>query len=136
MLNYQSMKSSSFLGLRGSKSNEINQQLIYPLIERFFQAHGVDFYFYLKDELSISDVDFKKIDFNYYYDVVMARIGKKNGGVSFQTAYIVTIDEKNCSLNCEYTGIKYDVIKMNDKPILYFIHVPVELILDFLRKGE
>lgn len=136
MLSYQSMRSDSFLGLHGSKSHLVNQLVVEPLVDRFFQAQGVERYFPLKSDLSISDTEFKSIDFSYYYDVVMARISRKNGEVSFETAYIVTIDEKNCSLNCEHTRTKYDVIKMNDKPILYFIYVPVGLILDFLRKGE
>jgi len=136
MLSHKNMKSDSFLGLHGVRSHAVNQQLIEPLVSRFFQLHGVEKYFSLKAELSISDKDFKSVDFSYYYDVVMARISKKNGEAAFETAYIITIDEKNCSLKCEHTGTKYDVIKMNNKPILYFIYVPVELILDFLRKGE
>lgn len=136
MLNYQSMKSDSFLGLHGTRSHAVNQRLIEPLVTSFFQTHGVEKYFALKADLSISDKDFKGVDFSYYYNVVMSRIVKNNRVVDFETAYIITIDEKNCSLNCEHTGMKYDVIKMNDKPILYFIYVPVELILDFLRKGE
>jgi len=136
MLSHQSMRSDSFLGLYGARSHAVNQQFIEPLVSRFFKTHGVEKYFALKAELSISDKDFKSMDFSYYYNVVMSKVEKNNGIVAFETAYIVTIDEKSCSLSCEHTGMKYDVMKMNNRPVLYFIYVPVEMILDFLRKGE
>jgi len=48
--------------------------------------------------------------------------------------YSITFDEEVTSKTCEKTDIKYDEIRINKKPIFYFIYVSLEEIMKFLRK--
>ncbi len=133
MLEYNCMKSDFLLMLSSKKSDYINQCLIKPLVKSFFLSRGVLDFSSLKASDSISDIDFKKIEFSYYYDIVMRDIHKKQNDIDFSVKYILTVDPESCLSICEKTGVRYDAIYMSCHPILYFIYIDIKDILSFVR---
>ncbi|MCI5115732.1 MAG: hypothetical protein D3921_01700 [Candidatus Electrothrix sp. AW1] len=81
-------------------------------------------------------MDFKKVDFSYFYDVILNEIAKDKKNVVFPVKFTITLDKKNCSKQCEKTGIFYDEILLNKKPVFYFIYMDIEEIFSFLRKQQ
>jgi hypothetical protein len=93
-------------------------------------------------------VDFKKVDFSYFYDVIFYDIAKnKEGKIEISVKYCITLDKKNCSKVHERnwmvgevlvnrTEILYDEILLYNQPVFYFIYVDIEEIFSFLRNQK
>lgn len=112
----------------------INNELIFPKVEKFFAAKGITNYKSIAENSEISDVDFKKVDFSYFYDVIFYDIAKnKEGKIEIPVKYCITLDKLNCSKNCEKSGMLYDEILLYNQPVFYFIYVDIEEIFSFLR---
>ncbi|MCI5189419.1 MAG: hypothetical protein D3905_06405 [Candidatus Electrothrix sp. AS4_5] len=126
---------SPFVVYFGVKNNEqINKKLLTPLIQDFFNARKVEKYEPVQKNLDISDLDFPKVKFSYFYDVILDEIGKnQEQKIVFPVKYSITLDEKNCPRKCEKTGISYDEILLYKKPIFYFIYFDIKEIFSFLR---
>lgn len=138
MINKSQAGVSSFVVYFGVKNNEqINKELITPLIQDFFNARKIEKYFPIKENSDISDLDFKERKICYFYDVILDEIAKnKRKEVVFPVKYSITLDKKNCSKQCEETEIYYDEILLNKKPIFYFIYLDIEKIFSFLRARQ
>lgn len=110
----------------------INEHLIKPLVDRFFTAHGELLYSQLDYNSSISVDDFNSIEVSYLYEYVTNLFWKENGFVKIHPRYLITID-KSGLLKCKETGIFYEKILLNKKPVLYFIFVSIDEILATLK---
>jgi hypothetical protein len=125
---------SQFVVYIGSKNNyATNEQLIKPKIKDFFAAQKITSYEELEHDAHISDIDFKEIDFSYFYTNVFNGIQKTNSKILFTTKYCITIDKNNCKKTCPITKINFDTIFINETPILFFIYINVDEIISFLR---
>ncbi|MCI5122897.1 MAG: hypothetical protein D3925_00070 [Candidatus Electrothrix sp. AR5] len=138
MINKTQEAVSPFVVYFGVKENEqINRELISPLLQNFFRVRKIEHYEALQPNADISDLDFQKIEFSYFYDVILDEIAKnKRKEVVFPVKYSITLDEKNCSKRCEKTGICYDEILLYKKPVFYFIYFDIKDIFSFLRKQQ
>lgn len=136
MINKNQEAASPFVLYFGVKENEqINRELISPLIRDFFSARKIEKYEPIQKNSDISDLDFKEQEICYFYDVILNEIAKNNKKeVVFPVKYSITLDRKNCSKECEKTKVFYDEILLSKKPIFYFIHLDIEKIFSFLRK--
>ena len=126
---------SNFITYLSVKQNQpINNNLIKPLAKRFFESKEVDNYLPIQENAEISDLDFKKVDFSYFYDYVFNDIHKNNEIIEIPVKYCITIDKQNCLKKCEETGILYDEILLYKQPIFYFIYIDVKDIFNALRR--
>lgn len=131
---------SNFVASLGMKNNKkVDEELIAPLIKDFFNQRGVSYFKELDVDSCISDKDFKHENFNdffkFFYEKIVYDIYKEDMDVEVVTKYCVTFDKQNCLEKCEDTGVFYDEIMLNDKPVFYFIYVDIEDVFNFLRKS-
>ena len=126
---------SSFITYLSIKDNTlINKKLIEPLVKKFLNCKNIDYYEEIKENHEISDLDFKKVDFSYFYDYILNDISIKDFGIGYTTKFCITIDKTNCPKTCKKTGIFYDEILLYKTPIFYFIYIDIEEIFVFLRE--
>ncbi|MCI5165737.1 MAG: hypothetical protein D3903_06485 [Candidatus Electrothrix sp. GM3_4] len=134
MINKNQGALSSFVVYFGVKNNEKINEFIKPRIQDFFKAKKIEKYKAVQENSEISSLDFKKVKICYFYDFILDEIAKdQEQKVVFPVKYSITLDEKNCPKKCEKTGIFYDEILLNKKPIFYFIYLDIKEIFSFLR---
>ena len=149
MISEKPKAQSHFVTYISVKDNSpINNELIFPKVEKFFAEKGITDYKPISENFEISDVDFKKVEFSYFYDVIFYDIAKnKEGKIEIPVKYCITIDKQNCSkvheenwmfgeVLVDRTEILYDEILLYNQPIFYFIYVDIEEIFSFLRTNS
>lgn len=129
-----------YLYFRKEINQSINDYFIKPKVEQFFkvpdrdkyQSHPID------AEKYISDLDFKEVEFSYFYQEILFDIKKDDSEnkIIHEVKYCITLDEKVTNKTCEITKIKYDEIVLNKKPIFYFIYIDFKEIMDFVRNKK
>jgi len=125
---------SNFVTYLSVKDNaELNLNLIQPFVDSFFSEKGIDNYQSIAENSDISDLDFKLVEFSYFYDFIFNDIKKVKGEIQFSIKYCITLDKTNCPKACEETGIFYDEITLSNKPVFYFIFIDINDIFSFLR---
>ncbi len=136
MISQKPKVQSHFVTYISVKDNsKINDKLTLKVAE-FFQAKNITQYKSIAENSEISDVDFKKVEFSYFYDVIFYDIVKnKEGKIEIPVKYCITLDKQNCSKTCEKTGMLYDEILLYNQPVFYFIYIDIKEIFDFLRKN-
>jgi hypothetical protein len=135
MINKADSASSSFVVYLGAKNNnKINSQLIDPKVRKFFDAKNIKTYREIDAGDAISDLDFKKVEFSYFYEKILLDIHKTDGNIEVIPKYLVTIDKINCKLVCPQTNMQYDCISLNETPVLFFIYLDLNEILTFMRQ--
>jgi hypothetical protein len=135
MISQKPKVQSHFVTYISVKDNsKINDKLNLKVTE-FFQAKNIAQYKSIAENSEISDVDFKKVEFSYFYDVIFYDIVKnKQGKIEIPVKYCITLDETNCSKTCETTKIRYDEIVLYDQPVFYFIYIDIKEVFMYLRK--
>jgi hypothetical protein len=125
-----------YLNFCENTSRFIAENFIEPKVKEFFYTRKIDKYDLIDTEKYISDLDFKKVSFSYFYENILADIEKQSGNVHHIIKYGITFDEEVTPETCEKTKIKYDEILLNKKPIFYFIYVDLKEMMSFLRKQD
>ncbi|MEY4980616.1 MAG: hypothetical protein RLZZ352_2886 [Pseudomonadota bacterium] len=115
-------------------STIIKQNLINPLVARFFQFQEIEKYEELSIEYGFSDIDFPRIGFDRIYNTLLSVIKREDNIIDVPVKYFLTLDKINCSQKCKKTDIYYDTIEINDRPFLYFIYIDLIEIIQELRK--
>lgn len=138
MISQKSNVQSNFVTYISVKDNSlINSEFIFPKVEKFFTTKGITEHEPITENRKISDVDFKTVDFSYFYDVIFYDIAKnKEGKIEIPVKYCITLDKQNCSKTCEKTGILYNEILLYNQPVFYFIYVDIVEIFKFLRTNQ
>jgi len=160
MISQKQKVQSHFVTYISVKDNSrINDEFIFPKVEKFFAAKGITNYKPIAENTEISDVDFKKVDFSYFYDVIFYDIAKnKEEKIEVPVKYCITLDQVNCEKSfclkhkdkckqsgednktgwyvCEENTIWYDEIILYNQPVFYFIYVDIEEIFSFLRTNS
>jgi hypothetical protein len=137
MINNNRKAQSQFVTYLSVKNNSIINEEILEIIKPFFTQHKIINFESIAENSEISDMDFKSVEFSYFYEIVFYDIGKsKNDAINIATKYCITIDKDNCSKFCEKTNIHYDEISLYNQPVFYFIYIDVKDILKFLRKNK
>jgi hypothetical protein len=137
MINHNRKAQSQFVTYLSVKDNSSINENILSTIKPFFEEHKIINSKSIAENTEISDIDFKKVEFSYFYDVVFYDVGKnKNNVINIPTKYCITIDQDNCSKFCEKTNILYDEISLYNQPVFYFIYIDVKDILKFLRNNK
>ena len=131
---------SNFVGYLGIKNYaKIQQNLILPLVKRFFVSREITNFKLIDENAAFSDLDFQSKNFAdffaHFYEFIVDGIHKKDGKIEIPMTYCITLDETNCSKTCEKTGIRYDEMLLFDQPVFYFIYVDVKDVFSCLR-GE
>lgn len=132
---------SDFVAFLSLKNNEkVNDELVMPLVERFFNFKNVSDFKEIDKNSYISDEDLKYENFSgffeYFYKHVVFDIHKNITDVDVIVKYCITFDKKTCSKKCKGTGVLYDEIVLYEKPVFYFIYISIDDIFSFLRKSN
>jgi hypothetical protein len=144
----QNLQSQFVTYLSVDCKSKINQELIEPRVKNFFDAKNISAYKPIDSDKAISDLDFKTVDFSYFYDVIFYDIAKnKEGKIEIPVKYCITLDKKNCpqeiitdwymvlnEVPVEPIYTLYDEIFLYNQPVFYFIYVDIKDIFYFLRK--
>lgn len=130
-------KYNPYLSFKSETATYINKHLITPKIKDFFKAIKVKKYDYLDNKYYISDLDFKKVDFAFFYEHILKDIHRStNGSVVCPIKYCITIDPFLCTKTCTTTKIKYDEICLGKTPVLYYIFIDITEIMECARQSE
>ena len=126
---------SQFVTYLSVKDNtKINKKLIEPKVKKFFDAKNISRYKPVFKNKEISDLDFKTIEFSYFYDVIFYDFTKnKDSNIEIPVKYCITLDETNCSKTCDITGIRYDEMLLYNQPVFYFIYIDIKDVFDCLK---
>ena len=137
MINQNQDAISSSVVYFGVKNNkEINTKLK-GYVDSFFKARNIQNHKAIPNNAEISDLDFKKLPIDHFYDFILNEISKSEENVvEFSVRYSITLDKGNCSQQCRQTGFFYDEILLHKKPIFYFIYQDIEEIFTFLRTSQ
>lgn len=134
MLKINNEAKSDFFGYLSLKNNSrINDDLIHPIVQNFFHARNIEKYKSIAENAEISDLDFKQVEFSYFYEFVLNDIYKSKDTIQIITKYCVTFDRSNCTKICNKTNTPYDEIIFSETPIFYFIYIDVQEIFNFLK---
>lgn len=117
-------------------SAPIKQELIDPLVKRFFESQEISSYEELPVAHGFSDVDFLNIGFDQIYKTLLTGIKRNSDFIEIPTKYLLTLDKINCSQKCKKTDMHYDTIEINDRPFLFFIYIDLTTIISELRKWK
>ena len=128
------ISSSYFICAAVKDSSFIKNDLIKPIVTRFFDAQEIDAYEELPLADCFSDIEYNKIAFEHIYGRLLVGITKKDKQVEIPVKYILTIDKINCNQRCRKTDTMYDTIDINDRPFLYFIYIDINSIIMAMRK--
>lgn len=137
--NYQFLPLNAFNGDFKSKMSLIEEKLLNPKIDKFFQTinrnkHDFDYFDYGK---VFTDVEFENVQFKngeksfiqfYIYEHLLADIKKTKNGVVFRPKYCLTFDK---ALIDNSKG--YGEFKLGSKPIFYFIFIDFQEFLQTLK---
>lgn len=130
-------KYNPYLSFKSETSTYINKKLITPKIIDFFKAMKIDKYHSLDSKFYISDLDFKKVEFSFFYEHILQDIHReKNGNIVCPIKYCITIDPFLCTKTCATTKIKYDEICLGKTPVLYYIFIDIIEIMEYARQSE
>ncbi len=130
-------KYNPYLSFKSETATNVNEHLITPKVRSFFKAMKIDEYHLLESNFYISDLDFKKIEFSFFYEHILQDIHRaKNGSVVCPVKYCITIDPFLCTKTCATTKIKYDEICLGTTPVLYYIFIDITDIMKFARQSE
>ena len=140
MIETNSKSKSQFVGYFGVKdSKKIQDDLILPMVNKFFAARNIQTFKSIQNDAAISDLDFDRKNFDdffaHFYEFIVDGIHKNGNNVEIPVTYCITLDEINCSKICAQTQIRYDEILLFDTPVFYFIFVEVKDVFSCLR-GE
>ena len=138
MIETNSKSKSQFVGYFGVKNVEkIERDLIFPIVEKFFDARKINNFKAIQNEAAFVDLDFDRKNFDdffaHFYEFIVDGIHKNGDNVEIPVTYCITLDEENCLKTCEKTGIRYDEILLFDQPVFYFIYVDIKDIFKCLR---
>ncbi|MDP3008650.1 MAG: hypothetical protein Q8N30_06230 [Methylococcales bacterium] len=141
MIEERTESKSNFVGYLGIKDcDKVNEGLILPKVRAFFDTRNIKYYKCIDKQASISDLDFKYSNFQYFfphfYDFIVDEIHKTNDKVETVITYCITLDETNCSKICDKTGIHYDEFLLYKEPVFYFIYIDIKDIFSFLRRNS
>lgn len=135
MINKAGDVTSSFVIYLSTKNNnDINNKLIKPKIKKFFDSLNINYYHEIHETGTVSDLDFKIVDFSFFYEKVFFDISKTDMTVNVIPKYCITVDKNNCKILCPKTNIYHDLIVLNKTPVLYFIYVDINEIITFMRQ--
>jgi hypothetical protein len=134
----------------------VNELFITPIIKSFFfDKGGIDNYSELDPDKLKTEVEFNSTDETqsfvktYIYKEIVNSIAKVGKIVEFKPRYIITFDsdltnyKRDSTLypytsifndnNLENTNIKYGVIRLGNAPILFYILVDLQKIIQFIK---
>jgi DNA-binding protein len=124
----------------------VNDEFIHPIISQFFSDKGgVNSFVELDSDKLKTDIEFKEeLNFvkTYIYKELMNAISKGiDGKVNFKPRYLISFDTD--LTDYEVSGknypnsskrIKYGVIRLGKKPILYYIYLDLQELISFIKK--
>ncbi len=127
----------------------VNDEFIAPIIQQFFSDKGgINSFAELDPDKLKTDVEF--LDFtaqenfvkSYVYKELMNEISKGiDGKVNFKPRYLISFDTdlteyevSNKNYPNSSKRIKYGVIRLGEEPILYYIYVELQELINFIKK--
>jgi hypothetical protein len=122
----------------------VNEQVIYPKLEKFFEHRGgIDSYEALDPDKIQTDIEFKQKESqesyvkSYIYKELMNTISKNDdGSINFKRRYVVSFDEDLTPCTDKTTGMKYGELKLGMQAILYFIYIDLQDIISFIKQEK
>ncbi|MFH1097690.1 MAG: hypothetical protein ABH886_11065 [Candidatus Desantisbacteria bacterium] len=103
---------------------ELNEKYLQPMIDSFLQDKEISSNSkQIEIEESISDLDFKSLNFDYFYEFIFDDIKKENGKIVHTVKYAITFDK----------ALDGKTININDVPVFYWIYIDFAEMMQFLR---
>lgn len=121
-------------GFTASLGGKTLTGLVYPIAKSFFEAKGIENYYY--SDKSFSDVEYEDKQLKFlpgFYSAIKNNITKINGKVEINIGYCITHDKLACKTQCSKTGIFYDCFFIKDKPVIFLIYIGIDDIFSFNR---
>ncbi|MCT7950796.1 hypothetical protein NG798_13425 [Ancylothrix sp. C2] len=118
----------------------VNEEFIYPILKDFFiDKGGIDYYEELDPDKIKTEIEFSQKDTqesyvkSYVYKEVMNVISKNDDGtINFKPRYVVSFDQDLTDFK-EERGVKYGELRLGDAPILYFIYLDLQEVIQFIK---
>lgn len=114
----------------------VNENFIYPILERFFFGKGgVNLYCALDSDKLVTEIEFEKAENfvkTYIYKDIIDQIEKKGKSVIFKPKYVITFDKDLTDFQ-EENSVKFGTIHLGNTPILYYIYIELQDLIRFIK---
>lgn len=118
-----------------SSSIKLCKDYISAEISLFFKVLDIKTTELFTEQFIFSDILFNKLDFSsFFYSQLFNNLNYKNIN-NFPTKYAITINKSITDQQCSITGRYYSCIKLNNKPVLYYIYFDIQEIADAITKN-
>ena len=89
----------------------------------FFNEKGIKKFELLSNNIIIFDIFFEKTDFtSFFYNGIFNNLSSDE----YVIKYAITINESLTDEICETTNIKYSVVKLYNRPVLFYLHFTLD----------
>ena len=89
----------------------------------FFNEKGIKKFELLSNNIIIFDIFFEKTDFtSFFYNGIFNNLSSDE----YVIKYAITINESQTDEICETTNIKYSVVKLYNRPVLFYLHFTLD----------
>lgn len=114
----------------------VNELFLLTIIQKFFSDKGgIENFCELDPDKLKTEIEFEK-DKNYVktyiYKEIIDEIKKQDKKVVFRPKYVITFD-KELSDYDEEKNIRYGVIRLGSQPILYYIYIDYQELIQFIK---
>jgi len=69
----------------------------------------------------------------YFYPIVMRGLNRTNKSLDYKEKYFFTIDKTLCNIKLDNDNY-YGVLRLGDKPVLYFLYCSPQDMISYLKK--
>ena len=89
----------------------------------FFNEKGIKKFELLSNNIIIFDIFFEKTDFtSFFYNGIFNNLSSDE----YVIKYAITINESLTDEICETTNIKYSVVKLYNRPVLFYLYFTLD----------
>ena len=122
----------------------LHNNFINPKITGFLARRGITKQ--LNDDFLLTDVMFDDIAIgqsgrwdipSYFYDDILASVHRdsSSGKLVHTPMYSITFSKDSAFKVCEETRVIYSLVKLFEKPLLYYIYIDLQEVVTFLQKS-
>jgi hypothetical protein len=125
------------LVLAPAAARDLDEQLIRPLLTRFFSARGTDHWAEIPPEDLFHDLEFQgtnAVPIVQLYTALFARLARDtNKRLVHVVRFAFLLDEEGLTERCSETGVRFLTLRLANRPVGYLIGFPLARVLKHLR---
>ena len=125
-------KSNYIIDIDSNIKNNISKEYIHIVVKDFLAKFNIDNFLYIESRDQITHLDFKNIDFSYFYEIILSDIVKKDNLTEVKTKVFITLDSRVCDKFNEESGRYYNTLSIGGCDLVYFILFTLEEIYDYI----